>query len=197
MVFFSLLIWEKKYLEHQVLENQQKQADFNSVHCLVEELELRLQQEQTGSHDLRSSLEAEKSRGLEQQGQLEVELKAVSVLKGELEETRLELQTTYKNQDELKSQIHKLRYSKHACTPFKYTLSLVVWLFVFWKMFVCLSGWSWKMLRLNIGPVYRHLRKSRLEYRNCRRTFNSSDSSTNRQLSKTTKHKRWTTFVMY
>ncbi len=53
----------------------------------------------------------------------------MSVLKGELEETRLELQTTYKNQDELKSQILKLRYSKHVCTPFKYTLS--VWLLVF------------------------------------------------------------------
>lgn len=109
-MFFAINL-RKKVLEKQVLENQQKQADFNSVHCLVEELELRLQQEQTGSHDLRSSLEAQKSRGLEQQGQLEVELKAVSVLKGELEETRLELQTTYKNQDELKSQIHKLRHA--------------------------------------------------------------------------------------
>lgn len=89
------------------------------MHCLVEELELRLQQEQTVSHDLRSSLEAEKSRGMEQQRQLEAELKAVSVLKGELEETRLELQTTYKNQDELKSQIHKLRYIKHVCTRFE------------------------------------------------------------------------------
>lgn len=89
------------------------------MHCLVEELELRLQQEQTVSHDLRSSLEAEKSRGMEQQRQLEAELKAVSVLKGELEETRLELQTTYKNQDELKNQIHKLRYIKNVCTPFE------------------------------------------------------------------------------
>lgn len=89
------------------------------MHCLVEELELRLQQEQTVSHDLRSSLEAEKSRGMEQQRQLEAELKAVSVLKGELEETRLELQTTYKNQDELKNQIHKLRYIKNVCTHFE------------------------------------------------------------------------------
>uniref|UniRef100_A0A671TA48 Pericentrin-like n=1 Tax=Sinocyclocheilus anshuiensis TaxID=1608454 RepID=A0A671TA48_9TELE len=75
----------------------------------AEELELQLQQEQTVSHDLRTSLEAEKSRGLEQQRQLEVELKAVSVLKAELEETRLQLQSTYKNQDELKSQNQKLR----------------------------------------------------------------------------------------
>lgn len=75
---------------------------------------MQLQQEQTVSHDLRTTLEAEKSRGLEWQRQLEAELKAVSVLKEELEETRLELQTTYKNQDELKSQIHKLRYSKRA-----------------------------------------------------------------------------------
>ncbi|XP_043097699.1 pericentrin isoform X2 [Puntigrus tetrazona] len=81
----------------------------HQLHKDVEELELRLQQEQTVSHDLRSSLEAEKSKGLEQQRQVEVELKAVSVLKEQLEETRLELQTTYKNQDELKSQIHKLR----------------------------------------------------------------------------------------
>uniref|UniRef100_A0A671KT57 Pericentrin-like n=1 Tax=Sinocyclocheilus anshuiensis TaxID=1608454 RepID=A0A671KT57_9TELE len=81
----------------------------HQLHKDVEELELRLQQEQTVSHDLHSSLEAEKSRGLEGQRQLEAELKAVSVLKAELEETRLELQTTYKNQDELKSQIHKLR----------------------------------------------------------------------------------------
>ncbi|KTF88214.1 hypothetical protein cypCar_00010608 [Cyprinus carpio] len=81
----------------------------HQLHKDVEELELQLQQEQTVSHDLCSSLEAEKSRGLEWQRQLEAELKAVSVLKEELEETRLELQTTYKNQDELKSQIHKLR----------------------------------------------------------------------------------------
>ncbi|XP_058634114.1 pericentrin isoform X4 [Onychostoma macrolepis] len=81
----------------------------HQLHKDVEELELQLQQEQTASHDMRSSLEAEQSRGLEQQRQLEAELKAVSVLKEELEETRLELQTTYKNQDELKSQIHKLR----------------------------------------------------------------------------------------
>ncbi|XP_026069961.1 pericentrin isoform X2 [Carassius auratus] len=75
----------------------------------AEELELRLQQEQTVSHDLRTTLEAEKSRGLERQRQLEAELKAVSVLKAELEETRLQLQSTYKNLDELKSQIQKLR----------------------------------------------------------------------------------------
>ncbi|XP_059427488.1 pericentrin isoform X2 [Carassius carassius] len=81
----------------------------HQLHKDVEELELRLQQEQTVSHDLRSSLEAEKSRGLEWQRQLEAELNAVSVLKAELEETRLELQTTSKNLDELKSQIHKLR----------------------------------------------------------------------------------------
>ncbi|XP_052414451.1 pericentrin isoform X6 [Carassius gibelio] len=81
----------------------------HQLHIDVEELELRLQQEQTVAHDLRSSLEAEKSRGLEWQRQLEAELNAVSVLKAELEETRLELQTTSKNQDELKSQIHKLK----------------------------------------------------------------------------------------
>ncbi|XP_042613812.1 A-kinase anchor protein 9-like isoform X2 [Cyprinus carpio] len=75
----------------------------------AEELELQLQQEQTVSHDLRTTLEAEKSRGLEQQRQLEAELKAVSVLKAELEETRLQLQSTYKNLDELKCQIQKLR----------------------------------------------------------------------------------------
>ncbi|XP_016364291.1 A-kinase anchor protein 9-like [Sinocyclocheilus rhinocerous] len=75
----------------------------------AEELELQLQQEQTVSHDLRTSLKAEKSRGLEQQRQLEAELKAVSVLKAELEETRLQLQSTYKNLDELKSHNQKLR----------------------------------------------------------------------------------------
>lgn len=125
-------------MRKKVLESQQKQADFNSVHCLVKELELRLQQEQTVTHDLRSSLEAEKSRGLEQERQLEAELKAVSVMKGELEETRLELQNTYKNQDELKSQIHKLRYSKHACTLFEYELSLVV-CHIFFSSEKCLS----------------------------------------------------------
>ncbi|XP_056122998.1 pericentrin isoform X2 [Rhinichthys klamathensis goyatoka] len=81
----------------------------HQLHRDVEELELRLQKEQTRSNDLCSTLEAEKSRGLEQQRQLEAELKAVSVLKAELEETRLQLQSAYKIQEELKSQIHKLR----------------------------------------------------------------------------------------
>ncbi|XP_048056654.1 pericentrin isoform X5 [Megalobrama amblycephala] len=81
----------------------------HQLHRDVEELELLLQKEQTVSNDLRSTLEAEKSRGLEQQGQLEAELKAVSVLKVELEETRLQLQSVYKIQEELKSQIQKLR----------------------------------------------------------------------------------------
>ncbi|KAK2888943.1 hypothetical protein Q8A67_014318 [Cirrhinus molitorella] len=81
----------------------------HQLHRDAEELELQLQQEQTASHELRTSLEVEKSRGLEHQKQLEVELKAVSVLKAELEETRLQLQSTYRNQDELKSQIQKLR----------------------------------------------------------------------------------------
>lgn len=90
-------------------------ADFNFV--LVEELELLLQKEQTVSNDLRSTLEAEKSRGLEQQGQLEAELKAMSVLKAELEETRLKLQSAYTIQEDLKSQIQKLRYSKLAHAP--------------------------------------------------------------------------------
>ncbi|KAI2663332.1 Pericentrin [Labeo rohita] len=81
----------------------------HQLHRDVEELELQLQQEQTVSHDLRTSLEAEKCSGLEQQRMLEAELKAVSVLKAELEEARLQLQSTYRNQDELKSQIHKLR----------------------------------------------------------------------------------------
>ncbi|ROL41764.1 Pericentrin [Anabarilius grahami] len=81
----------------------------HQLHRDVEELELLLQKEQTVSNDLRSSLEAEKSRGLDQQGQLEAELKAVSVLKAELEETRLQLQSAYKIQEELKSQIQKLR----------------------------------------------------------------------------------------
>ncbi|CAM4621314.1 unnamed protein product [Leuciscus chuanchicus] len=81
----------------------------HQLHRDVEELQLRLQKEQTLSNDLHSTLEAEKSRGLEQQRQLEAELKAVSVLKVELEETRLHLQSAYKIQEELKSQIHKLR----------------------------------------------------------------------------------------
>ncbi|XP_051752168.1 pericentrin [Ctenopharyngodon idella] len=81
----------------------------HQLHRDVEELELLLQKEQTVSNDLRSTLEAEKSRGLEQQGQLEAELKAVSVLKAELEETRLQLQSAYQIQEELKSQIQKLR----------------------------------------------------------------------------------------
>jgi len=84
---------------------------------LVEELELRLQKEQTLSNDLCSTLEAEKSKGLEQQRQLEAELKAVSVLKAELEETRLQLQSSYNIQEELKSQIHKLRYGKLVHAP--------------------------------------------------------------------------------
>lgn len=92
-------------------------VDFNFVHCLVEELQLRLQKEQTLSNDLRSTLEDEKSRGLEQQRQLEAELKAVSVLKAELEETRLQLQSAYRIQEELKSQIQKLRYGKLVHAP--------------------------------------------------------------------------------
>ncbi|XP_077055534.1 pericentrin isoform X6 [Siphateles boraxobius] len=89
--------------KQQGMETQHQQ------HRDVEELELRLQKEHTLSNDLRSTLEAEKSRGLEQQRQLEAELNAVSVLKAELEETRLQLQSAYKIQEELKSQIHKLR----------------------------------------------------------------------------------------
>ncbi|KAK7154978.1 hypothetical protein R3I93_009814 [Phoxinus phoxinus] len=81
----------------------------HQLHRDVEEFELRLQKEQTLSNDLRFTLEAEKSKGLEQQRQLEAELKAVSVLKAELEETRLQLQSAYTIQEELKSQIHKLR----------------------------------------------------------------------------------------
>lgn len=107
------------------------------MHCLVEELELQLQQEQTVSHDLRTSLEAEKCSGLEQQRMLEAELKAVSVLKAELEEARLQLQSTYRNQDELKSQIHKLRYSKRACIlNLKCRFSSMLYLL----KIVCISG---------------------------------------------------------
>ncbi|XP_056315576.1 pericentrin [Danio aesculapii] len=83
----------------------------HQLHSDVKDLEMRLQQEQTHSSDLRCSLEAEKSRGLEQQRQLEAELKAVLVLKAELEEMRMELQSSYKHQGELKSEIHKLRLS--------------------------------------------------------------------------------------
>ncbi|XP_051562982.1 pericentrin isoform X2 [Myxocyprinus asiaticus] len=79
------------------------------MHREIEELELRLQQEQTVSHDLQSSLDAEKARGVEQLRQLEVELKVVSELKAELEDSRLQLQSACKNQEELKSQINKLR----------------------------------------------------------------------------------------
>lgn len=113
-------------------------VDFNFVHCLVEELQLRLQKEQTLSNDLRSTLEAEKSRGLEQQRQLEAELKAVSVLKAELEETRLQLQSSYKIQEELKGQIQKLRYGKLVHAPlWKLMITWVLCrkLFFFFLMF--------------------------------------------------------------
>ncbi|XP_059416733.1 pericentrin-like [Carassius carassius] len=89
-----------------------KEQGLDAQHQLrrgAEELELQLQQEKTVSHDLRTTLEAEKIGGLERQRQLEAELKAVSVLKAELEETRLQLQSTYKNLDEMKRQIQKLR----------------------------------------------------------------------------------------
>lgn len=61
------------------------------------------------SHDLRSSLEAEKSRAVEQQRQLVSELKVMSEMKTELEETRQQLQSASVNQEELKSQMNKLR----------------------------------------------------------------------------------------
>ncbi|XP_067315268.1 pericentrin isoform X2 [Pseudorasbora parva] len=96
----------------------------HQLHRDVQELELRLQKEQTLSDDLRSALETEKSRGLELQKRLEAELKAVSVLKAELEETSVQLQSAYKVEEELKSQIHKLRLelgkveAEHqACLP--------------------------------------------------------------------------------
>ncbi|XP_051997412.1 pericentrin-like [Xyrauchen texanus] len=78
----------------------------HQLHGEIEELELQLEQEQTLSHELRSTLEA---RGVEQQRRLEVELKAVSELKVELEETTLQLQSAFNNQEELRSQISKLR----------------------------------------------------------------------------------------
>lgn len=120
---------EKKW--QQILKEKTRKsvikADFNFV--LVEELELLLQKEQMVSNDLRSTLEAEKSRGLEQQGQLEAELKAMSVLKAELEETRLKLQSAYTIQEDLKSQIQKLRYSKLAHAP--------VWIWIITVIVCC------------------------------------------------------------
>ncbi|XP_056606327.1 pericentrin isoform X2 [Triplophysa dalaica] len=87
------------------LETQKQQE----LHRDLEELESQLKQGQMLSHDLRSSLEAEKSRAVEQQRQLVSELKVMSEMKTELEETRQQLQSASVNQEELKSQMNKLR----------------------------------------------------------------------------------------
>lgn len=98
----SKCIWTQK-------QHLQKGLGYNCMHvCLVEELEMQLQKERMMSHELRSSLDAEKRRAVEQLRQLKAELKMFSELKAELEKTRQQLQSASINQEELKSQINKL-----------------------------------------------------------------------------------------
>ncbi|KAL6455980.1 hypothetical protein MHYP_G00358310 [Metynnis hypsauchen] len=75
----------------------------------VDDLGRQVQQEQTVSRDLHCSLEKEQSRQAEHRSQLEAEQKTVLMLKAELQESSLQLQSTCKSQEDLQSQIHKLR----------------------------------------------------------------------------------------
>ncbi|XP_017559158.2 pericentrin isoform X1 [Pygocentrus nattereri] len=75
----------------------------------VDDLGRQLQQEQTVSRDLHCSLEKEQSRQAEHCSQLEAEQKTILMLKAELQESSLQLQSTCKSQEDLQSQIHKLR----------------------------------------------------------------------------------------
>ncbi|KAL7890675.1 hypothetical protein AOLI_G00001510 [Acnodon oligacanthus] len=75
----------------------------------VDDLGRQLQQEQTASRDLRYSLEKEQSKQAEHRSQLEAEQKTVLMLKAELHESSLQFQSTCKSQEDLQSQIHKLR----------------------------------------------------------------------------------------
>ncbi|TRY82084.1 hypothetical protein DNTS_013476 [Danionella cerebrum] len=87
-------------------QNAKEQESCNDVK------ELQLQQEQTDSCDLRSSLEAERSRGMELQRQLET---AVGLLKAELEDTALQLQSAHKHQQELRLQLQDVEGERQTC----------------------------------------------------------------------------------
>uniref|UniRef100_W5KBH1 Pericentrin n=1 Tax=Astyanax mexicanus TaxID=7994 RepID=W5KBH1_ASTMX len=90
-------------LREQGMQTQQK------LQQQVDDLERQLQQEQTKSHDQHCRLVEEQSRTAEQHKQLEAEQKMVSELKAELQESSQLLHSACKSQEELQSQIHKLR----------------------------------------------------------------------------------------
>ncbi|KAI4902380.1 hypothetical protein NFI96_018847, partial [Prochilodus magdalenae] len=75
----------------------------------VDDLGRQLQQEQVASRDLQCTLEQKQSRETEQRSQLAAEQKTVLMLKAELQESCVQLQSTCKSQEDLQSQIHKLR----------------------------------------------------------------------------------------
>ncbi|XP_049335113.1 pericentrin isoform X2 [Astyanax mexicanus] len=90
-------------LREQGMQTQQK------LQQQVDDLERQLQQEQTKLHDQHCRLVEEQSRTAEQHKQLEAEQKMVSELKAELQESSQLLHSACKSQEELQSQIHKLR----------------------------------------------------------------------------------------
>ncbi|XP_076871678.1 pericentrin isoform X3 [Brachyhypopomus gauderio] len=86
-----------------------RQHTQQQLHTRVEELEGRLREDLTVTHQLRNSLEEKQTRGAELQAQLEVEQKVVSELRAELEESRAQLRSACKSREELQNQILTLR----------------------------------------------------------------------------------------